>query len=638
MTEKYSKKILLAFIFLLCIFSSSNVYAEGKERVLNFHSDIEVDSTGRVLVTETIKINVTGESIGRGIVRTIPIFRKDIHNNKKRIDISILSIQRDGKQEDYTTKKEGDDFAIYIGNPNYYLPHAVYEYTIQYESYGHVGFFDNYDEIYWNVTGNDWAFPIDKASATIHLPQGAKFIDNACYTGSAGSTATDCNYTTKGDSIVNFKCTTSLAKNEGFTVATSFTPNIVKRPPPPSKASIFWNIYNNIIVSISSIVILMGYFGVIYKRFNSKSKKPVVVPTFNPPDNRSAGSIRYLHKKTVDPKTLTASILSMAVKNTISIKDEDSEYIITKKDSSENLDEEEKNTYNILFKDDKTSVNLKKSYSPVWSNIYSRLKLTLEKKDNIKEYYPSKTKYLLGGLLLSIILIAIWFLSAISLEKIDLSATMSICMSVFMTVAICFWIWKSKKLISLFLFVILLSTIFFQYSLITTGNIMYLYSFLLIYGLILINILFSIFFNISTDKGLELTAKIEGFEMYLKTAEESRLNFLTPPDQTPQQFEKMLPYAVALDLEIEWAKKFTKILEQYNYQPTWCEGRPIVSYTDFTRSLSRSLTSTVSSTTTYPVSSSSGSGGRSSGGSWSSGSRGGGFSGGGGGGGGGRGW
>ena len=37
---------------------------------------------------------------------------------------------------------------------------------------------------------------------------------------------------------------------------------------------------------------------------------------------------------------------------------------------------------------------------------------------------------------------------------------------------------------------------------------------------------------------------IEGFRLYLGVAEKDRMNFLTPPEQTPQLFEKYLPYAI----------------------------------------------------------------------------------------------
>jgi len=127
--------------------------------------------------------------------------------------------------------------------------------------------------------------------------------------------------------------------------------------------------------------------------------------------------------------------------------------------------------------------------------------------------------------------------------------------------------------------------------------------------------------------------EIEGFRMYLGTAEEERLNLLNPPENTPELFEKFLPYALALDVENEWNDKFARILTlasmapgDSGYRPRWYRGRDWQpgDSASFTRSIGSGLGAAVASSTTAPGS--------------SSGSGGGGFSGGGGGGGGGGGW
>jgi uncharacterized membrane protein len=124
---------------------------------------------------------------------------------------------------------------------------------------------------------------------------------------------------------------------------------------------------------------------------------------------------------------------------------------------------------------------------------------------------------------------------------------------------------------------------------------------------------------------------IEGFRQYLGVAEEDRLNAMNPPDKTPELFERFLPYAVALDVQNAWAKKFAAVLAAagataaasswYTGDRRW-ENDPV----GFADHLGSELSQTISSASTAPGSSGSG------------GSGGGGSSGGGGGGGGGGGW
>lgn len=649
MKKQNSLFIVLSLFFL--ILSTNGLSATETdyfERILNFHSDIEIDTTGRVLVTEKIRINVTGESINRGIVRTIPIFRKDNKGYKQRVDINILSVERDGVVENFFTKQEEDDFAIYIGNEYGSLTPDVYEYRIVYESYGHIGFFDDYDEIYWNVTGNDWAFKIDSVSATVHVPKGSKILTNSCYTGKYGSTDSNCEYSLQGDSIVKFYGTQKLYTKEGFTVATSFTPFIIKRP---SQYQLFWQKYNYLIILGGSILILLSYFGFLFNKY--PNNKPTIIPTFNPPLGKSAGDIRYLAERIIDSKTLTATILSLAIKGVISIKSQEKNYLILKKNEPQNLNEEEKVLYEKIFEGGASSINLTKDYSPIWQSAYNSTISKIKSKNNLIEYYPSRIRYFLKGLILTFFLIASSVFYLLYTHNIDSHQVIFLSILAGFTIFLSSVIYLSYE--SIICLIISLFILFLQF-IIMSDDIITKYLIIAIYVFILINLLFWKFFKVYSKKGLELSTYLKGFKMYLKIAEKDRLNFLTPPDNTPEQFEKMLPYAVALDLEIEWAEKFAKTLKEYKYKPLWYENINLISYTDFTIS----LTSFLERTTSKPIiikessnfnssinsnrnssssSRSSGSSSNSSGSSnWSSGSRGGGSSGGGGGGGGGRGW
>jgi uncharacterized membrane protein len=132
-----------------------------------------------------------------------------------------------------------------------------------------------------------------------------------------------------------------------------------------------------------------------------------------------------------------------------------------------------------------------------------------------------------------------------------------------------------------------------------------------------------------TVQGRKVVDQIEGFRQYLGVAEEARLEALNPPDKTPELFERFLPYAVALDVENHWAKRFASVLAAAaaaGATSSWYSGsyNPSSDPTGFAHHLGGHLTSTITSAATAPGS--------------SSGSGGGGFSGGGGGGGGGGGW
>lgn len=138
---------------------------------------------------------------------------------------------------------------------------------------------------------------------------------------------------------------------------------------------------------------------------------------------------------------------------------------------------------------------------------------------------------------------------------------------------------------------------------------------------IVINFLFYRLLKAPTLAGRRIIDQIEGFKMYLSVAEKDRLNILSPPEKTPELFEKYLPYALALDVEQVWAEQFAEVLQRAaqsgrEYRPGWYSGRAWSTSgpTDFASSLGRSFSSAVSSSSTAPGSSSGGGGGGSSGG------------------------
>jgi uncharacterized membrane protein len=137
-------------------------------------------------------------------------------------------------------------------------------------------------------------------------------------------------------------------------------------------------------------------------------------------------------------------------------------------------------------------------------------------------------------------------------------------------------------------------------------------------------------------QGRRVMDQIDGFKHYLDVAEEDRLEFLNPPEKTPELFERFLPYAIALHVENSWANRFTGVLAAAGVGAavsSWYDGEDFSAgrISSFAERVSDDLSRTISSASTPPGSS----GGDSSS---SGGSSGGGSSGGGGGGGGGSGW
>jgi len=623
----------LLFTVLLLSGISVSAQKKEKERITNFHSNILIHTDGKITVAESITIYAAGKDIRRGIIRSIPLYRTDTSGKDQRMDIHVISVTRNGESEDYKIEDSGGNREIYLGNSNVMLTTGQHEYIITYETYGHVGFFDEFDELYWNVTGNDWAFSIDKASASIILPEKSSAINTACYTGTLYSTASNCSVE-ENESMVTFRTNGSLSPGEGLTVAASFPRDIIKRPPPPTELELFWEKYKNIIFASLSIIILGCFYFFTWLKVGKDPEKQLVVPTFLPPHKWSPAVIRYLYNKGYDNTAFTAALVNMAVNNGIRIKHEKKKYRLEKTGNKTKLSEEEKKIYDTLFKG-RESILVSDNHHSIFSSASTKLKNALENGWNIKNYFLHNRKYVVTAALMTFVLLVAYML--ISGTGVNILPFMF--MSPFIIVGLSFLVVgiKNRKKGCTNIIIAIIGAIFALPALFVH------ITFLLredIVTCIFLIIIFASFFiylyliKAPTELGAKTEAELEGFLLYLKTAEENRLNLLTPPERTPELFEELLPYAIALDVENEWGNKFDEVLKQADYQPDWYNDTKPFRYTMLTSALSSSLGSSVKRAQVDPSSSS----GSSGSGGWNSGSGGGGFSGGGGGGGGGRGW
>ncbi len=90
--------------------------------------------------------------------------------------------------------------------------------------------------------------------------------------------------------------------------------------------------------------------------------------------------------------------------------------------------------------------------------------------------------------------------------------------------------------------------------------------------------LFRDLMTIRSPEGNDVLNEAEGLAMYMGTAERHRLEMFHPPEETPEVFEKLLPYAFALDTAETWANRFEDILKQNAYQPDWYTGANMAAF------------------------------------------------------------
>lgn len=632
-------KLFLSLTFLLFLYTAQ----AQREHIINFHADIQIDTTSTIEVVENIKVYASGNRIKRGIFRSLPLHR-NVNEKRRKIHYKIISIKKDGEEEDYHQEEKGDFLLIYVGSKNNILPRGEYRYEIAYTADNQIGFFQNYDELYWNVNGNAWDFPAEQVSATVRLPIGAQTIQTSCYTGTTSSTEADCAIVSQTEDQIVWQAE-MLAPGEGLTVAVGFTKGIVKAPPPPTMLQ-KWGL---LIAALVTLAILFIYYFISWKQYGVDPPKPVPYPQFNTPDNLSPASLGYVHSEKFNNKLLTGALVSLAVKGYISIGEsvhktlgifKKTYFTLTKlKEAQNSLPEEESQLLANLFAS-ANSVKLDGTYN---SNIETAVQ-------SFKHNMGYKHKNLLEKgannklMVLPYLLCIIFFLIAMLTMNFEFGNNINyFIVAVFILIPLIVallttnyilrqftWTWWLFALVAALIIFIFCAILFLKADAITIFK-----NYFVLAGFVIISFISLVVYRYlirrPSEEKLAIQAEINGFKMYLETAEEKLLQFFNPPAITPQVFEALLPYAMVLGVDRIWGEKFqSKMLAmaQQPYQSDWYNG-PSLTPVLMGNALSNSMSQSITSAATPPSSSSS---------SFGSGSGGGGFSGGGGGGGGGGGW
>ncbi|WP_209008562.1 DUF2207 domain-containing protein [Roseibium polysiphoniae] len=631
--------------------------AQADERILKFLSDIEVMEDGHLRVTETISVRAEGNEIKRGIFRDIPLRAKDADGWTHDVGFELLSVHQDGKNARYFTRRNGDGIRIYIGDESVFLEPGTYTYAITYVMDRQVRFFSDYDEVYWNVTGNEWIFPIDEAVARISLPQSAKAKEWAGYTGGHGDAGTA--YVAELDPVTSevvITTTSPLGAYEGLTVAVAFPKGVAVEPSDQEKLLTWLQDQRVLVVGSIGLSVLMLYYLVTWLAVGRDRKKGVVFPRFKAPDGVSPALASYIVERgfgSTGWTALSSACLSLAAKGHLSLTKDDDVMMLQSADTSRSGSDKKlpngEAAIEAFVSGRGGTLALDKKNGEAIKTLGEKFRSAIAG-ENRGVFFITNGWYLFAAFVLSVMAIASLFVFGnLSEEQLERSLLFGF-FSVFST-ALSFGLahlvlMPFKSALSEAARDVLFWTVF---AAIAVGG-LYLISLLtaLIVGagseipllplfVLAIVVLFIFYANhidAPTAEGRSMMSEIEGLKLYLSVAEKDRLNMSGVPEMSVVHFEALLPYAVALGVEEPWAESFqhwltsaTQSNENRDYHPTWYSGRDFNSR-DITRSIGQTATAMAGSfQSSLPVPKSS-----------SSGSSGGGSSGGGGGGGGGGGW
>jgi uncharacterized membrane protein len=510
-------------VLLLALATASPTMAQRQLVIRNFDDHVTVSADGTIEVIEIIEARFTGTN-WHGLYRTIPIEYTTPQGLNYTLFLEPLSITDDDAHPlKYERSRQGRylQFKIYVPEAD----NSTRTVILRYRVLDALRFFDDHDELYWNVTGDESDVAIESASARFELPAGVSGLHAIAYTGTFGSRAEDAQVKPQGNGF-EIRTTRPLGFHEGLTCVVGWDKGFVHPPGPLESVSLFVRSNWPLLIPIFAAMVM---FWLWWKR-GREPKRGSIAVQYEPPDKLTPGECGTLVDDEAAMRDITATLVDLAVKGYLTIEQkEDSrllglvhnkEYILhMRKPTSEwgAVRPHEQEMLAALFNSG-ASPDVK--LSDLENHFYTHLPAIrncifdalvgdgyyLHRPDTIRQGYVG------AGLLAGFLLV---FVSGALARSTGIVTLTWMIAGVLSGAVICGFGW---------------------------------------------------FMPARTIAGARTFEKILGFEQFLGRVEGDRIERI---EKTPELFERYLPYAMALHVEKKWVEAFAGIAIE---PPGWYRG------------------------------------------------------------------
>jgi len=522
MSNRKHMLLLRAAVLALLAMAFSAGASARQLQIEKFYAEIFVQPDSSLDVTETIEANFIG--VWHGMYRTIPVE----YVTPQGFNYSLF-VKFEG-----ATDAAGQSLKVESSRQGHYLKWKIYiddatdvDRTIHlhYLVRNGLKFFEDHDELYWNVTGDEWDVPVGDASAQVYLPQGVTGVRTNEFTGAFGSRSQNAEITSSGNTVdVSMK--RPLSFHEGLTIAIAFDKGFVKEP----GAS---DLIQQFMASNWPLFFPIPVFLIMFWLWSTRGRDPRVGPVavqYAPPVGLTPAEAGTLVDEQAAMRDITATIVDLAVRGYIVIEEKEKSGIMGLLHSKEYVFHLKKGLgewtglkahelallAGIFSNGAQTDVELSALQNVFYKNLPG-IKGNIFDELMAHGYFQHRPDYVRGGYIGGGVVAGALF----TFLGISMAQKMGMAPAPFMLAGI-----LSAAIIA---------------------------------G-------FGWFMPARTAEGAKALAGVLGFEDFLSHVEADHMNRIS---QTPETFEKFLPFAMALGVEKKWVGAFQNI---YSQPPSWYQG------------------------------------------------------------------
>ena len=554
--------------------------AQDIEEVLDYDVTIRVTDGGVMHVREEITVRALGNQIRRGIFREVPTsFPRFLGMGRIEAPFHVRRVTRNGAPEPYSVETIGGSVGrrgmrVRIGSADVFLDHGVHAYAIEYEPTRRSRFGDDIDELYWNVTGNDWSLPIRSATARVTVQNLREPAELDVWTGPEGSTDSDA--TVRWDASAReavFETTDPLTPGEGLTIGVAFPSGVLAPPTDDERAQWVKLDWGGWIEAGYLVLFVVGLYLLMWRRVGMDPPPGRVGPKEAPPAGYSPAALGFIAERGYDQRQLSAALVDMALKGAIRITEVGREWRLEKQaepgELAEPLSPEEEALFGRLFKSS-TSVMLSRSNHATLRAAITKFRTSLAGRLE-EEYFVNNRVWFFVGLTVSFVgfgILALRWRFDLQPVALGLGAWLTV-----WSIAVGTMLYRLGQLyrkarggggwdefVSLGFF----SLPFIIAEMVVGGILFFLAPpHLIVAGVVLgfVNVLFYHLLERPTLKGRGVLDGLEAFQNHLEsTADVAARRGSTGVALGTETLERFLPYVIALKMHERWAEAFAAAL------------------------------------------------------------------------------
>ena len=292
----------------------------GTVRIRDFHAELDVLPDSSLDVTETIQVDFTGAR--NGIYRTIPVeYEGPGGFNYSLFLTDITATDSDGASLRIEKQRHAGNLQL-----KFHVPAAEdtsRNISLHYRVRDGLRFFEDHDELYWNVTGTGWDVLIESASAHVILPGGVTGLRAANYTGFLGSRLQDARVDILGSNI-DIRSQRPLAFHEGLTIVAGWDKGFVHEPAGSEKVAQF-------LQSNWPLFVPAGVFVLMFWLWYTRGREPrvgAIAVQYEQPAGLSPGEAGALVDDQAGIRDITATLVDLAVRGFIVIEEKEVSHLM----------------------------------------------------------------------------------------------------------------------------------------------------------------------------------------------------------------------------------------------------------------------------------------------------------------------